>query len=44
MSFTELTLEAERLALLNDESKADLINWLTSPSMGLQQPDWDEKE
>lgn len=34
-SYTGQVLEAERLALLNGESRGDVLAWLTSPNMGV---------
>ena len=42
MNYTAYTLEAERIALLNSESKGDVLAWLTAPNYGREEVEWDE--
>lgn len=44
MTYTELTLKAERMSLLEGEEKGDVLAWLTSPNTGMIPTDWDDDE
>lgn len=41
--YTEQTLEAERFGLLNSLEKGEVLSWLTSPSYGRREKEWDEE-
>lgn len=43
MDYTETTLTAERLSLLEGEEKGDVLAWLTAPNIGHIGKDWDNE-
>lgn len=42
MTYTEATIQAERLALLHGEAQGDVLAWLTSPITGTIEREWDD--
>jgi hypothetical protein len=44
MTYTLKTLEAERMSLLAGEERGDVLAWLTSPTMGVIEREWDEDD
>lgn len=42
MTYTETTLEAERVALLEGEKRGDVLAWLTGSNIGLIEREWDD--
>lgn len=42
MTYTLKTLEAERVSLLEGETKGDVLAWLTAPTTGTIEKEWDE--
>lgn len=42
MTYTETTIEAERVALLEGEKRGDVLAWLTAPGIGHVEREWDD--
>lgn len=44
MTYTETTVQAERIALLEGEEKGDVLAWLTATSTGTIEKEWDDND
>lgn len=43
MRYTEQTLLAEHMAFLNAEDRGDVLAWLTAPTTGTIEKEWDDE-
>ena len=44
MTYTETAIQAERIAFQEGEEKGDVLAWLTAPTTGVIEREWDEDD
>ena len=44
MTYTETAIQAERIAFQEGEEKGDVLAWLTAPTTGIIEREWDEDD